>query len=105
VFSRGILQVPKHALYVLLKEMTSMWANNTKLKKASKKWHRKALMVDLRRTTLVIERGSVNSDHVPPRIHTRQLNIPAQEFLVTATQDANCTARVQVDNWAGGFRC
>ena len=45
--------------------MSSMWANNVKSKKTSKMWHQRALMIDTRKTRLVIESADVNPECAP----------------------------------------
>ena len=50
-------------------------------KRPSKKWHTKALMIDPKKTTLVLDTGFAKSEHVPPWIHKRELNQDVKEFL------------------------
>jgi hypothetical protein len=99
--------------------MLSECANDMKQKNASKKWHRKALMIDTRKTMLVLESADVKSEYVPPLIHSelvktdlvppltrkRKVNPAIQKFFISLTShDTDCLARAQVDKW-GGFRC
>jgi hypothetical protein len=81
-----------------------MWANKVKPKKAVNKWHKKALLIDLRKTVLVIDKGFVKLQHVPPWMQERKCKPAVQEFSLWRTHDADCLARVQVDN-RGGIRC
>jgi hypothetical protein len=55
--------------------------------KPSKKWHRKALMIDPKKTILVLDRGNVRSEHVPPWIQKRELNREVREFFHLDTHD------------------
>ena len=81
-----------------------------KLKDASKKWHRKALMIDTRKTMLVLESADVKSECVPPLMHSelvkaehippltlkRKLNPAIQKFFLSARHDADWLPRAQV---------
>ena len=51
--------------------------------KPSKKWREKALMIDPKKTILVLDTGYARSEHVPPWIHKRQLNQDFKEFFHT----------------------
>jgi len=88
-----------------------------KLKGAYKKWHKKALMIDTRKTMLVLESLDVKPETIPPLIRSEpveteqapsamdksQPNPSAQEL--SATYNADWLADIHVDNWWGGFRC
>jgi hypothetical protein len=87
------------------------WADDMKLKNASKKWHRKALMIDTRKTMLVLESADVKSEYVPPLIHSelvktehvlpltrkRKLNPAMQTFFLSLKHNVDCLTRAQVD--------
>jgi hypothetical protein len=79
-----------------------MWANNVKPKKAVKNWHGKALMIDLRKTLLVIDREDVKSTYVLPWIYKWKSDAAVHEFFLWLTDDTDCMARAHVDN-LGGF--
>jgi len=89
-----------------------------KLKNASKKWHRKALMIDTRKTMLVLESADIKSEyvpplmhselvkteHIPPLTHKRKLNPAIQKFFLSARHDTDCLPHAQVYEWSR-FQC
>jgi hypothetical protein len=56
----------------------------------SKKWHRKAWMIDPKKTTLVLDSGYARLEHIPPWIHKRELSQDVKDFLSQSTID--CTS-------------
>jgi hypothetical protein len=60
-----------------------------KLKKAIKKWHRKALMIDPKKTTLLLlESGDAKPKHVPPWVQKREVSPAVREFFSLAWHEA-----------------
>jgi hypothetical protein len=53
----------------------------------SKKWHRKAWMIDPKKTILVLDTGYATSEHVPPWIYKKELSQDVKEFLHLSTID------------------
>jgi hypothetical protein len=62
-----------------------MWASKVKPKKAVNKWHKMALLIDLRKTVLVIDRGYVNLQKMPPRIQEKNCKPAVQDSPLSLT--------------------
>jgi hypothetical protein len=59
----------------------------SKLKKASKKWHRRAWMIDPKKTTLIFDSGYARSAHVPSWIYKKELSQDVKEVFHSCTRD------------------
>jgi hypothetical protein len=85
-----------------------------KLKNASKKWHRKALMIDPRKTMLVLESADVKleyvpplmrselikTEHMPPLTHKKEFNPAIQKFFLSARHDTDCLPNARIYEWS-----
>lgn len=60
-----------------------LWTNNGKPEKPSKPsrmWHRRALMIDTRKTLLVLESAYVKPECTPPLIHSELVKTEEEGF-------------------------
>ena len=88
-----------------------------KMKKASKKWHRKALMIDPRKTMLILESMDVKPEYVPLNVPNESVQTEQaspltpekpdttnQTLFLSRAQDKERLPCAQLDEWSR-FRC